>query len=153
MHAFYLHGAKDLRPADIDPPELSADQVLVRICATGICGSDLHYYEHGRNGDFVPARPFILGHESAGEVVDAGAFADSLPVGTRVAVDPAHPCKACTYCVDGRYNLCPQMRYYGSAASTPPFDGTFRQLAPALAADAIPFPTIWTIAKPPCSNR
>ena len=55
MHAFYLHGAKDLRPADIDPPELSADQVLVRICATGICGSDLHYYEHGRNGDFVPA--------------------------------------------------------------------------------------------------
>ena len=140
MHAFYLHGAKDLRPADIDPPELSADQVLVRICATGICGSDLHYYEHGRNGDFVPARPFILGHESAGEVVDAGAFADSLPVGTRVAVDPAHPCKACTYCVDGRYNLCPQMRYYGSAASTPPFDGTFRQLAPALAAGCHPIP-------------
>ena len=140
MHAFYLHGANDLRPADIEPPVLAADQVLVRVCATGICGSDLHYYAHGRNGDFVPARPFILGHESAGEIVDAGAFADVLPVGTRVAIDPAHPCKTCTYCTDGRYNLCPNMRYYGSAASSPPFDGTFRQCAPALAKGCYPIP-------------
>ena len=142
MHAFYLHGANDLRPADIEPPVLAADQVLVRVCATGICGSDLHYYAHGRNGDFVPARPFILGHESAGEIVDAGAFADVLPVGTRVAIDPAHPCKTCTYCTDGRYNLCPNMRYYGSAASSPPFDGTFRQCAPALAKGCYPIPEI-----------
>ena len=140
MHAFYLHGAKDLRPARTERPAIEKDQVLVRIRATGICGSDLHYYAHGRNGDFIPARPFILGHESAGEIVEAGAFASTLPVGTRVAVDPAHPCGVCTYCLDGRYNLCPAMRYFGSAASTPPVDGTFRQFAPARALSCHPIP-------------
>ena len=67
--------------AEIERPQIAADEILVQIRATGICGSDLHYYVHGRNGDFVPARPFVLGHESAGEVVDAGAFADVLPSG------------------------------------------------------------------------
>lgn len=140
MQAFYLHGARDLRPAQTEPPAIGADQVLVQVRATGVCGSDLHYYAHGRNGDFVPSRPFILGHESAGDIVDAGAFAERLPVGTRVAVDPAQPCGGCRYCVDGRYNLCPDMRYYGSAASTPPVDGTFRQLAPARALSCYPIP-------------
>jgi len=140
MQAFYLHGAKDLRPDQIEPPTINPDQVLVRIKATGICGSDMHYYEHGRNGDFVPERPFILGHESAGQIVDAGAFSDILPVGTRVAIDPAHPCNDCTYCIDGRYNLCPNMRYFGSAASSPPMDGTFRQFAPARFLSCHPIP-------------
>ena len=140
MDAFYLHGAKDLRLAQTESPTIGPDQVLVRVRATGICGSDMHYYEHGRNGSFIPERPFILGHESAGEIVDAGSFADTLPVGTRVAVDPAHPCTHCTYCIDGRYNLCPNMRYYGSAASSPPMDGTFRQFAPARALSCHPIP-------------
>ena len=140
MHAFYLHGARDLRPAETERPAIGPDQVLVRIRATGICGSDLHYYAHGRNGDFVPSRPFVLGHESAGEVVDAGAYSETLPVGTRVAVDPAHPCGVCARCTGGRYNLCPDMRYYGSAASTPPVDGTFREYAPARALSCHPIP-------------
>ncbi len=127
MRAFYLHGARDLRAAEIERPQIAADEVLVQIRATGICGSDLHYYVHGRNGDFVPERPFVLGHESAGEVVDAGAFADVLPVGSRVAIDPSHPCRTCAHCRQGRYNLCPQMRYFGSAACSPPQDGSFRE--------------------------
>ena len=84
MHAFYLHGAKDLRLADIDPPESSADQVL-RICATGICGSDLHHYEHGRNGDFIPARPFIWGTNRPVKL----SMPALLP--TRFRLEPAWP--------------------------------------------------------------
>lgn len=133
MEAFYLHGARDLRLQEIDIPSLKADEVLVRIRATGICGSDLHYYEYFRNGDFIPKQPFVLGHESAGEIADPGAFAERLPVGSRVAIDPSHPCRNCSYCVGGRYNLCTRMRYFGSAAYDPPVDGAFREYVPARA--------------------
>ena len=54
MRAFYLHGARDLRLSEVDIPTIEADQVLVRVLATGICGSDQHYYVHSRNGDFIP---------------------------------------------------------------------------------------------------
>jgi L-idonate 5-dehydrogenase len=133
MKAYYLYGPKDLRLDQVDRPPLADDQVLVRVRSGGICGSDLHYYEHGRNGDFVPERPFVLGHEFAGEIADAGIHAKSLPVGSRVAVDPSHPCRKCSYCLDGRYNLCSDMRYFGSAAVVPPFDGSFREYAPVRA--------------------
>ncbi len=92
--------------------------MLVRVRATGICGSDLHYYLHGKNGDFVPERPFVLGHESAGEIVDSGAFADALPVGSRVAIDPSHPCRACADCRKGDYNLA--IIYLGQAVDARP---------------------------------
>jgi L-idonate 5-dehydrogenase len=133
MNAFYLHGAKDMRPQQTAIPQIDADQVLVKVKSTGICGTDIHYYHHGRNGDFVPERPFILGHECAGEIVDSGAFGATLPVGSRVAIDPAHPCGVCTSCRQGAYNHCPDMRYFGSAASSPPFDGSFRDYVPARA--------------------
>ena len=140
MRAFYLHGARDLRAAEIERPQIAADEILVQIRATGICGSDLHYYVHGRNGDFVPERPFVLGHESAGEVVDAGAFADVLPAGSRVAIDPSHPCRTCAHCRQGRYNLCAQMRYFGSAACSPPQDGSFREYVQVHAHNCHPLP-------------
>ena len=70
MQAYYLHGPRDLRPADIKQPQPGPQEALVRVRATGICGSDIHYYLHGKNGDFVPECPFVLGHESAGEIVD-----------------------------------------------------------------------------------
>ena len=127
MQAYYLHGPCDLRATEIDRPLPSPEEVLVRVRATGICGSDIHYYLHGKNGDFVPERPFVLGHESAGEIVDSGAFAASLPVGSRVAIDPSHPCRACTHCREGNYNHCSHMRYFGSAACSPPQDGSFRE--------------------------
>ena len=116
MQAYYLHGPRDLRPADIKQSQPGPQEVLVRVRATGICGSDIHYYLHGKNGDFVPERPFVLGHESAGEIVDSGVFTDTLPVGSRVAIDPSHPCRACTHCREGNENHCSHMRYFGSAA-------------------------------------
>ena len=133
MKAFFLYGARDLRLEETELPSLKPDEVLVRVGATGICGSDLHYYRHGQNGDFIPSRPFILGHECAGEIFDAGDHGHHLPVGTRVAIDPSDPCRNCHYCHNGRFNLCPNMRYYGSAAVTPPVDGSFRDFVPARA--------------------
>ena len=142
MQAYYLHGPRDLRLTDIDPPQPDPDEVLVRVRATGICGSDLHYYLHGKNGDFVPERPFVLGHESAGEIVDSGAFADALPVGSRVAIDPSHSCRACADCRKGDYNLCPNMRYFGSAACSPPQDGSFREYVQIRAENCHPIPEV-----------
>ena len=133
MRAFYLHGAKDLRDEQVDEPALGEDEVLVRFRAGGICGSDMHYYDYGSNSGFDVKVPFVLGHEFAGEIADAGRHADRLPVGTPVAVDPSHPCRNCRYCIEGTYNLCNSMRYYGSAATVPHVDGCFRELVPALA--------------------
>ncbi len=133
MRAFYLHGARDLRDEQVSVPTIDTDQVLVRLQAAGICGTDMHYFEHGRNSGFEVKEPFVLGHEFAGEVADAGDHSDRLPVGTRVAVDPSHPCGTCRQCVEGAYNLCRHMKYFGSAATTPHMDGCFRELVPALA--------------------
>ncbi len=127
MQAYYLHGPRDLRPVEIEKPQPGQLEALVRVRATGICGSDIHYFLHGKNGDFVPERPFVLGHESSGEIVDSGTFTDALPVGSRVAIDPSHPCRACVHCREGNQNHCSHMRYFGSAACSPPQDGSFRE--------------------------
>jgi len=92
---------------------------MVEIKAVGVCGSDVHYYEHGRIGQYVVREPLILGHESAGVIVEIGAEADQRHVGERVAIEPGIPDGTCVECRQGRYNLCPNMRYFG----TPPFDG------------------------------
>ena len=133
MQAFYLHGAKDLRYEQVETPPITDDEVLVRFRAGGICGSDMHYYHFGSNSGFDVKLPFVLGHEFAGEIADPGRHADALPEGTRVAIDPSRPCGKCRYCTGGTYNLCRDMRYYGSAAKVPHVDGCFRELVPALA--------------------
>ena len=69
MKASFLNKVREVELREIDAPELDADQVLVRVCAVGVCGSDVHYYEHGSIGPFVVDSPLILGHESAGEIV------------------------------------------------------------------------------------
>ncbi|CAL3965369.1 hypothetical protein PZA11_001867 [Diplocarpon coronariae] len=102
-------------------PELpSSKHVLVRIVATGICGSDVHYWTHGAIGPFVVRDPLVLGHESAGVIVRAGADVKSLKLGDRVAVEPGVPCRSCEFCRGGKYNLCAEMQF----AATPPVDGT-----------------------------
>ena len=147
MRAYYLHGPRDLRSTELDPPRPAPDEVLVKVCATGLCGSDLHYYQHGQNGPFVPERPFILGHESAGEIIELGTRAKSVHLGNRVAIDPSHPCRACAHCITGRYNLCPHMRYFGSAACNPPQDGSFREVVPIRAENCYPIPDEMTYAE------
>lgn len=95
-------------------------EVVVAINYTGICGSDVHYWEHGAIGSFVVKDPMVLGHESAGTVSAIGSAVKSVAVGDRVAIEPGRPCRRCTPCLAGKYNLCIDMRF----AATPPYDGT-----------------------------
>ena len=103
--------------------------------ATGICGSDLHYYSHGRNGNFVIQAPLVLGHEASGIVSavpdDVNGATDSvtspaLKVGDRVALEVGFPCRVCGLCTTGRYNLCPKLSFRSSAKTFPHTDGTLQ---------------------------
>ncbi|MDU0347708.1 NAD(P)-dependent alcohol dehydrogenase [Actinomyces sp. MRS3W] len=106
-------------------PVPDRDQVLVRIESVGVCGSDVHYYQHGRIGDFVVDQPLILGHESAGTIVAVGADVDPARLGQRVSIEPQRCCRVCEYCKRGEYNLCPHIEFY----ATPPIDGSFCEYA------------------------
>jgi len=140
MTAFVLHGAKDIRKELVARPEPGPGEVLVAVRAAGICGSDLHYYAHGKCGNFIPTRPFIPGHEFAGEIVARGEGVTGPAIGTRVAVDPSRPCGKCRQCRQGRYNLCPEMVYFGSASVDPPSAGCFAEYVTAPARNCWPLP-------------
>ena len=125
-----LHGAKDLRIEERPYAAPTGDEVQIRVRATGLCGSDLHYYLHGRNGDFALQHSMCLGHESAGEIVALGPnvpASASLAVGDRVAIEAGRFCGSCAKCRDGRYNLCKQMRFASSAKTFPHLDGTLQK--------------------------
>lgn len=140
MKAFVLHGAQDIRLEEVPRPVPGPGEVLVAVRAAGICGSDLHYYTHGKCGNFVPTRPFVLGHEFAGEVVAHGEGVAQPCLGTRVAVDPSRACGQCTLCRQGRYNLCAKLLYYGTASVTPPRDGCYAEYVTAPAHNCWPLP-------------
>ena len=127
MRAFILHGKEDLRCGELPMPQTKTGQVLVHVRRVGICGSDVHYFSHGRVGNFVPKRPFALGHEFAGEVAETGNGVSRFSIGDRVVIDPSQPCAQCRYCRSGRYNLCENMRYFGSASCDPHLDGGFAE--------------------------
>lgn len=133
MHAVVVHAAKDLRIEPVTTADPGPGEVLVRIEAGGICGSDLHYFHEGRIGTIELAEPMILGHEVAGIVARTGAGVAGLAVGDRVAVNPSRPCGACRYCQAGLQIHCLDMRFYGSAMRRPHVQGAFRQ---TLVADA-----------------
>lgn len=105
-----------------DIPTPKDDEVLVRVEYVGVCGSDLHYYESGRIGDFIVKPPFVLGHEAGGTVVEVGSAVKHLKVGDRVALEPGKTCGKCEFCRTGRYNLCPDVIFF----ATPPVDGVFQ---------------------------
>ncbi|HEY0239880.1 MAG TPA: NAD(P)-dependent alcohol dehydrogenase [Friedmanniella sp.] len=131
-----LHGPHDVRIEDRTPPRPLVGQVLVEIAATGICGSDVHYYEHGRIGDHVVREPMVIGHESAGIVVEVGEGVDRSRVGELVALEPGVPCRRCEQCLRGRYNLCPRVVFF----ATPPVDGSITGYVAIDAAFAHPAP-------------
>lgn len=122
-----IHGAKDLRLEDDAPAELGPTDVEMRLGAGGICGSDLHYYQHGRVGAFVVREPLIPGHEVSGTVARIGAGVTRVKVGDKVAINPSHACGHCDYCRAGRLNLCRHMRFLGSASVFPHVQGMFRE--------------------------
>jgi len=122
-----LHGPKDLRieTRTIRPPNNEEVQIAIR--ATTLCGSDLHYYSHFRNGDIACQEPLTLGHESAGEVVAVGPGVRGFQVGERVALEVGLPCGICTLCREGRYNICREMKFRSSAKGFPHAQGTLQE--------------------------
>jgi L-iditol 2-dehydrogenase len=131
-----LHTVGEIRLEDRDVRVPAAHEVIVRIGAVGVCGSDVHYYQHGRIGDFVVRAPLVLGHESAGEIIAVGAAVADRHVGQRVAVEPGVPDGTCPQCRAGRYNLCPEVRFL----ATPPIDGALTEFLTVPAAFAHPAP-------------
>ncbi|MFW5980609.1 MAG: NAD(P)-dependent alcohol dehydrogenase [Halanaerobiaceae bacterium] len=121
MKAAYLKKEEELEFKEIKKPDMAEDEVLVQIKSVGICGSDMHYYKHGRIGEFVVEEPLILGHEAAGEIKKVGEKVKDLKPGDRVAVEPGVPCRVCEFCKTGKYHLCPDVVFM----ATPPVDGAF----------------------------
>jgi L-idonate 5-dehydrogenase len=122
-----IHGAQDLRLEADSMAPLAPRDVELRLGAAGICGSDLHYFLHGRVGAFVIREPLIPGHEASGVVVRVGDAVSGVAPGMKVAINPSHPCGHCDYCRAGRDNLCRNMRFLGSASVFPHVQGMFRE--------------------------
>jgi len=127
MKAIVAHAAKDLRIEERDIPTPGPGEVLVAMERGGICGSDLHYYNHGGFGTVRLKEPMILGHEVSGRVVALGANVTDLAEGELVAISPSRPCYSCRYCMEGRHNHCLDMRFYGSAMPFPHIQGAFQE--------------------------
>lgn len=122
-----VHGALDLRIDEVQTPVPQAGEVLVRLGAAGICGSDMHYYLHGRVGNFKIREPLTPGHEASGVVHAVGAGVSRVKPGDRIAINPSRPCGRCPGCREGRENLCSNMRFLGSASVFPHVQGMFRE--------------------------
>lgn len=123
MKAALMTEPHQISIVELPVPTIKPDEVLVKVMAVGICGSDLHYYEHGRIGSYVVEKPIILGHECAGIVAACGENVTRFNPGDRVAIEPGITCGRCDACKSGRYNLCPDVQFL----ATPPVDGAFCQ--------------------------
>ena len=121
MNVALMHEPYDIEIVERDMPKVGPKDVLIKMMAVGVCGSDVHYYAHGRVGEFVVEKPIVLGHECAGMVAQVGDEVTDFKVGDRVAIEPGEPCRECEYCKSGQYNLCPHMEFM----ATPPYDGAF----------------------------
>ena len=143
--AAILYGPRDIRVEERNLWPPSSGHAQVKVMSTGLCGSDrmflacsasservspffvlVHYYSHGRNGDFAVRAPLVLGHEAAGYVTAVAPGVTHLKVGQRVAIEAGISCRSCKHCDSGRYNLCKGMRFCSSAARFPHVDGTLQ---------------------------
>jgi L-iditol 2-dehydrogenase len=117
-------------------PTPGPGDVLIQVSSVGVCGSDTHYYRHGRVGSFVVDGPLVLGHEAAGTIVGVGHGVDPARIGQRVSIEPQRPDPDSAETRAGHYNLCPHMRFF----ATPPVDGAFCEYVTIGAAFAHPVP-------------
>lgn len=138
MKSIVIHAAKDLRIEDQEVDIAGPGEVLVDMAAGGICGSDLHYYNHGGFGTITLKEPMVLGHEVSGRIAAVGDGVTDLQPGQLVAVSPSRPCGDCRYCNEAAFNQCLNMRFYGSAMPFPHIQGAFRQQLVAHAAQCAP---------------
>lgn len=123
MKAAILDKPFSIGVMDVDIPDVKSDEALIKVYCIGICGSDVHYYEHGKIGRYEVKEPIILGHEVAGDVVKIGNQVTNVAVGDRVAVEPGITCGKCDSCKSGRYNLCPDVVFM----ATPPVNGAWAE--------------------------
>lgn len=138
MKAIVIHAAHDLHVEEWAEEQLAPGKVLLRVAAGGVCGSDLHYYNHGGFGTVKLREPMVLGHEVSAYVEKLGDGVSGLTVGQLVAVCPSRPCGHCRYCWEGLHNECLNMRFYGSAMPFPHIQGAFREQLVADASQCIP---------------
>jgi L-iditol 2-dehydrogenase len=136
MRAARLYGIRDLRLEDLAKPVPGPGQVLLKVAAAGVCGSDVHYYLEGRIGSQVIAEPLILGHEFSAWVAGLGEGVTGLQPGQLVAVEPGIACSRCEQCLHGHPNLCPNVRFCG----TPPVDGVYAEYTAMTAENCYPQP-------------
>lgn len=134
--ACVVSGIKNLAitPQEVD---YQGHGTLIKITRGGICGSDLHYYQHGKVGAYAVKAPMVLGHEVIGEVMASDD--PTLVTGRTVAINPSKPCYACKYCLGGEENQCVAMKFFGSAMYFPHIDGGFTQYKIVDSAQCIPF--------------
>ncbi len=133
MKTIVLHAARDLRIEERAEEVPGPGQLRLRLAVGGICGSDLHYFNHGGFGAVRLREPMILGHEVSAHVEQIGPGVSGFALGQLVAVSPSRPCGACRFCAEGLQNQCLHMRFYGSAMPFPHIQGAFRE---SLVADA-----------------
>lgn len=149
--ACFAHGEQDVR---IEEREVSygPEEVLVKVEYGGICGSDIHYYQHGRAGMSILKQPMVIGHEFVGIVAEAPADS-KLKVGQKVAINPSKPCGVCEYCQAGEQNHCPSMRFMGSAQFFPHVNGGFSEYVAVTPNQCVPYsdkasPAVMAFAEP-----
>ena len=149
MKAAVMSKIRRIDIMEMDVPSYLEDEVLIRLRAVGVCGSDVHLFANGQIGRFIVKPPYILGHEAAGEVVAIGKDVNNLKVGDQIVMEPGIPCRRCEYCKSGRYNLCSQMKFWAS----PPTQGVLCEYTTHKAdfcykiADSISF-EVATLAEP-----
>jgi L-idonate 5-dehydrogenase len=137
MKAIVIHAARDLRIEDRPDEVPGPGQLRLRLATGGVCGSDLHYYNHGGFGAVRLKEPMILGHEVSARVEEVGPGVTGFVPGQLVAVSPSRPCGGCRYCLEGLPNQCLNMRFYGSAMPFPHIQGAFREVLVADAAQCV----------------
>lgn len=118
--AAWLLGIKTLKIQPYILPSLGPHDVKVRIKAVGICGSDVHHFKTMRCANFIVKKPMVIGHECAGIIEEVGSEVKNLVAGDRVALEPGISCNRCSLCRNGQYNLCREMKFFGS----PPTNGS-----------------------------
>ncbi|HET7214266.1 MAG TPA: alcohol dehydrogenase catalytic domain-containing protein, partial [Terriglobia bacterium] len=115
MKAAFLSALRQIEIGEAPEPKLAGPRdVLLRIEAVGVCGSDVHYYKRGRIGAAVVKYPFVVGHECAGRVEQTGAEVRGFKAGQRVAIDPLVACGHCDQCRAGRANTCRNQLFLGN---------------------------------------
>ena len=120
MKALVLEKAHELRLRDVELPlDMGPRDVKIRMHTVGVCGSDVHYYQHGGIGPYVVEDPMVLGHEASGTVVEVGAEVTNLKPGDRVCMEPGIPAADSRATLEGIYNLDPAVRFW----ATPPIHG------------------------------